>query len=563
MANNKISALDEAVQLTGREMVPAVQDGETVQTSSGSLGGGYCVNPLDYGAIGDGVEDDSDAIQAAIDTGRPVRLPPGTFKIKSTINLSQYDFIGSGCKSTIIDADGCDAFNVPLSSTRLSVDISHFSVYSLAENCQDQIAFKFVQDTGNTGARSSGFKFTFLEIGKQALEQFGAAFQISDAFRVTLDKIGINNCHSDVLLIGQVVQFQMTSVFSNYDQQFSSTVNDGVSYGLFLDGSSHTGTYQIPESIQVSECGLTFHAVGCYNHDSLHVRIKQNDFDFCTLYGLRVFATNGFTFEDNYVALKNSAALYGMKFEVAIFECKNVNIEKNYIVSYPDATNANKIAIFFDDAFWFGARIVGNEVRALDAASKWKYGIFMNQSKRFSVCGNVVLNDAVTDEGIYLNGVEDFQLTENICEDSDILYTIGAGSFWVHNNICAAISQTAVGTSKGYSFQPQNIILKNANISTGIVQYDPTGVLKTGMIDTAVDFDDLITPGEYANTHATNSPNAGYGFYYVSVRRSAAAVTQFALPPVVDTSPTTVKAYIRSSADSGANWTAWRQFAMV
>ena len=40
-----------------------------------------------FGAIGDGVTDDTAAIQAALNTGKPVYVPPGTYKITSTISI--------------------------------------------------------------------------------------------------------------------------------------------------------------------------------------------------------------------------------------------------------------------------------------------------------------------------------------------------------------------------------------------------------------------------------------------------------------------------------------------
>lgn len=532
-----------------------------------NITGGF-VDVRSTGAVGNGIADDTEAIQAAIDTGYPVLLPIGVFKITATLTLGQSDFTGCGAKNSIIDADGCDALEIPLAASRNTTRISGFSIQSLSENVQDFRAIYFTKDTGNTGVRSSGFKFSYLEIGKQGLEQFGAAFMISDAFRVSLENIGINNCHSAVLLVGQVVQFGMKDVYSNYDERFSSAGFDDVddqttSYGLYVGSSDHTGSTQLPESIKATDCGFVYHAVGLYNYDSLHARFINLDLDYCTSIGLRVFATNGFTLKDTYIAVTGAALVYGMKFEVTAFEVKNVNIENNFITSLAGATHPDKIAIFFADNFREGGNIIANEIRAdsTDASHKWKHGIYMTQSKRFTVSKNVILENSVTDEGIYCDSVEDFNLTENFCPDSDILYSIGAGSFYVHNNICTAISQTATGTSKGYSLQPENVILKNANISTGIVQYDPSGVLKTGMIDTAANFNSLTTPGEYANTHNTNSPDVGYGIYFVSVKRSAGYITQIAYPVV--TTDTPIRWYIRASQDGGGTWSAWRGVQMV
>lgn len=61
---------------------------------------GATVNVLDYGAVGDGIADDTAAIQAAIDAsaGTTVVLPVGTYKITSTIRIadSETSIVGLG-----------------------------------------------------------------------------------------------------------------------------------------------------------------------------------------------------------------------------------------------------------------------------------------------------------------------------------------------------------------------------------------------------------------------------------------------------------------------------------
>jgi hypothetical protein len=65
---------------------------------------GAPINVLDYGAVGDGVADDTSAIQAALDTGRSVYFPSGTYKITALIYTTEYGQIlsGDGIEQTII-----------------------------------------------------------------------------------------------------------------------------------------------------------------------------------------------------------------------------------------------------------------------------------------------------------------------------------------------------------------------------------------------------------------------------------------------------------------------------
>lgn len=91
MTDVKISQLPPAtLPLTGTEIVPLVQSSTTVQTTVNSISVNTATSVLSFGAIGDGVNDDTAAIQAAIDASSSVFFPtPAAFyKITSPIYLS-------------------------------------------------------------------------------------------------------------------------------------------------------------------------------------------------------------------------------------------------------------------------------------------------------------------------------------------------------------------------------------------------------------------------------------------------------------------------------------------
>lgn len=130
MANVKISNLPTAsTPLTGVELVPVVQSGVTSQTtvdailgeSNGSSLIKYApsgtgavtttvqtklretVSVKDFGAVGDGVTDDTAAIQAAVtavSSGGVVLLPAGTYLV-STINVTGKSVVLSGYGATL------------------------------------------------------------------------------------------------------------------------------------------------------------------------------------------------------------------------------------------------------------------------------------------------------------------------------------------------------------------------------------------------------------------------------------------------------------------------------
>ena len=67
---------------------------------------GAAVNVLDFGAKGDGVTDDTAAIQAALDAGRDVFFPFGQYKITSTLNqsLQGQKLFGNFSRSTALQS---------------------------------------------------------------------------------------------------------------------------------------------------------------------------------------------------------------------------------------------------------------------------------------------------------------------------------------------------------------------------------------------------------------------------------------------------------------------------
>ena len=89
------------------------------------------VSVLDYGAVGDGVTDDTAAIQSAIDTGRKVLVPVGQYRITSTlVAVNATNIYGEGIDSEIInDVNDVTALELqgPYSSVK-DLTIQHYAV---------------------------------------------------------------------------------------------------------------------------------------------------------------------------------------------------------------------------------------------------------------------------------------------------------------------------------------------------------------------------------------------------------------------------------------------------
>ena len=89
------------------------------EENSNELGNLKIANVLDYGAIGDGVVDDSDAIQLVFDTGLPVYFPKGLYLVSKQISCGNVRSItGAGMEfSKIKLAGNIEALRITLPST--------------------------------------------------------------------------------------------------------------------------------------------------------------------------------------------------------------------------------------------------------------------------------------------------------------------------------------------------------------------------------------------------------------------------------------------------------------
>lgn len=278
MADKKISQLLAATTpLTGAELVPVVQSGTTKQTTVSEIGAGATFTPAgtgavvrtvqdklresvsvkDFGAVGNGVADDTAEIQAAINyvsalpgSGR-VYFPQGNYVISSTLLLSK-SIILEGESWYDGNATGSTASNIYLANNS-NCDMIRTKYaggsYNQSTDYVRGSEIKNLSFNGNAGNQTSVDPVTSQQpVGINAKNWFFSSIKncfiyncksygidINDHY----ENIVIDNCNISTNLTGVRV-YSASSVVKPYGVKVSnSIVLDNYYYGIYLyTGSS-------------------------------------------------------------------------------------------------------------------------------------------------------------------------------------------------------------------------------------------------------------------------------------------------------------------------------------
>lgn len=407
--------------------------------------------PQWFGAVGDGIHDDTSAIQFCINQKKPVYNPPGIYKITSTINLSQYDFYGSG-DTTQFDIHGCHGFNIPLSSGRKVTHIHHFHVISSDNSCDNYAAFTSSQDINNTGNRGNGFKISHIEIGGGG--RFGAGFMVYDMFRLNVSHIGMTHCLNAIIILGQVIQATFDDITANLDTTQTSTLLNGVRHGIYVAGSSHVGYYQSPESNKFTNVSCVGYDIGLNHKEGLYMEYTKLDLDYCCHIGA-IFGScqTGVSITHSWIAVCGSTqACYGIDISTATHDYQKLRIENNTIKGcsgmHADSVGI-RVGTEVDNWYRKGITISGNKIHHTEP-NKFKYGIYINRARNIVIDNNQITPGGASVKSIYIYSAENFVCTNNNCDT--LRYDSISSPFTSFNNV-ATIERNAV-SGKSYHNEP-------------------------------------------------------------------------------------------------------------
>ena len=202
------------------------------------------VTPQMYGAKGDGVTDDSDAIQQAIDSGFPVKVPRGHYLLTKPIYIR--------------------GMNVSVTSVSENLEFNSDTQF-IFDNC-DGIVME-------VGARFFKFDGVLLKANNPENENSAVICEAIDGERPSVHNIHMRNFY--------VVDFNIflnDGVCTMWDCEFSHIRTQNVEYGLYLGQQTNNENFGVVfnnvyfdnSKLMVTHSKLTF--IGC------NIGIQQSDF---------------------------------------------------------------------------------------------------------------------------------------------------------------------------------------------------------------------------------------------------------------------------------------------
>jgi hypothetical protein len=172
---------------------------ETIQTVLASVAGYFVsVKAAEYGAVGDGVADDTAQIQAAIDdaAGRVVFFPPGTYRITAALTVqADGNLLGCGC--------GLDQSVIALDGAAIDGIVVGSAVYGSPIVIRG-LRFKLLQSTTGAFVRAEGFSGLRVLLSECAFASGSGGSAENTGFQVGSAADGDNvvvraeNCHFQV-----------------------------------------------------------------------------------------------------------------------------------------------------------------------------------------------------------------------------------------------------------------------------------------------------------------------------------------------------------------------------
>jgi hypothetical protein len=264
---------------------------------------GAVANVLDFGAVGDGVANDTAAIQAALDAvDGCVFIPEGRYKITSALTVPARVSIAGTGRMSIIAPDSCDGFTFAAGNTNGGRSFRDFAIIGTGTSADTAITCD-LDSTPPSLTRNTGMVFDNISI-----DGFGTGVYGRGLWKVMFSNFFMINVYNGFTFAGQSVKLTMLNcnvVCNGFSGTGNPITGITTSFGLYAG----QGSYAVrPENLTVDSCYFFGFDVGIHWRSVLFGSIVATDIDFGQQEGVRVTsADGGFVLRDCWIDMNNAA----------------------------------------------------------------------------------------------------------------------------------------------------------------------------------------------------------------------------------------------------------------
>lgn len=408
-----LNDVNDAVYTT----LPATQNATGISYNQGSTGAvtetvaaklQQTISVKDFGAVGDGLANDTNAIQAALNyagtNGGCVYIPAGEYKTTATLTIPQLASIkGASAEGSVIRPQGCDGFEFEAANSIGPRVFEDFFVYG--SNTSANTGIKFVGDA-STATRVTGLRFNRVRV-----QNFRDAMNFRSMWISSITNCILYNNIFGIVIRGQCVKVDIHNnyLLHNLLGVVAPTAT-GITVKSTFDYDPGGTTEHRPEDIQIHQNLVFGFPFGCQLFNGLVISVDNNDFDNITHTGVYVSSMGGLTsINENWIGLVGSSPVQGILFDqLAVSNDVQKNVIGNQI------TNSGTSAVFGIYAYTKqnNINIIGNDINGTDS------------DIQIQNCGDVVVRGnyckSTAGNSIYVIG------------------TIAASTIQIDNNRCKA-----------------------------------------------------------------------------------------------------------------------------